>query len=249
MNFKISSISYCGGACGDFLGFLVMATDPLVDNVIIRNTRVSLGLNNNKSIHDVVELLENGRVDWIKASSHIPLNKNLWKEILERNKQFKYKYPEDTIKHYVTETKKRIKHDKFVKNLPASWPFSHSVITGHEHFGLINMCGSMDDYYVWADAMGSEKTTFITITTDKSLKLIKRNARIKNYNRTTSHWKLEDFEIYNAPVKRPQDIRLELEDIYNRDKLKDYIHTHYHSEFNEDNFNKVYDFYMNGQIQ
>ena len=74
MNFKISSISYCGGACGDFLGFLIMATDPLVDNVIIRNTRVSLELNNNKEIRDVVELLETGRVHWHRASSHIPVS-------------------------------------------------------------------------------------------------------------------------------------------------------------------------------
>jgi len=126
---------------------------------------------------------------------------------------------------------------------------NQSIIACHEHITFIDIFGGLDEYFKWADALKSERTVFITVTTENSLEKLKRNDRNKNFNLGAKYWTLSDFYKYDQLIrdsKRAQDIVLELEDIYNKEKLKNFISDTYGNK-NDLIYDKVYDFYMKNQ--
>ena len=242
--YKISSVSYPGGGCGDFLVLLILATSSSVKDVIIDDRYISFMLHNGRESRNHVELLSTGRVEWCKAQNHYgTINKILWKTLLDTKKI-------SSVDKYIHDTLEAINSDSFIRDeLPNWWPFEQSVIACHEHITFIDIFGGLDEYFKWADALKSERTVFITVTTENSLEKLKRNDRNKNFNRGAKYWVLSDFYKYDQLIrdsKRDQDIVLELEDIYNKEKLKNFISDTYGNK-NDLIYDKVYDFYMKNQ--
>ena len=242
--YKISSVSYPGGGCGDFLVLLILATSSSVKDVIIDDRYISFMLHNGRESRNHVELLSTGRVEWCKAQNHYgTINKILWKTLLDTKKI-------SSVDKYIHDTLEAINSDSFIRDeLPNWWPFEQSVIACHEHITFIDIFGGLDEYFKWVDALKSERTVFITVTTENSLEKLKRNDRNKNFNRGAKYWVLSDFYKYDQLIrdsKRDQDIVLELEDIYNKEKLKNFISDTYGNK-NDLIYDKVYDFYMKNQ--
>lgn len=242
--YKISSVSYPGGGCGDFLVLLILATSSAVKDVIIIDGHISFIFHDNKESRNHVELLSTGRVEWHKPQNHYGnKNKILWKTLLDTNKI-------SSVDKYIRETFNAINSDPFVRNkLPNHWPFEQSIIACHEHITFIDIFNGLDEYFKWTDALKSERTVFVTATTENSLEKLKKNDRNKNFHPSAEYFGTSDFYKYDQVIKdnkRDQDIILELEDIYNKEKLKNFISDTYGNK-NDLIYDKVYDFYMKNQ--
>lgn len=242
--YNISSVSYPGGGCGDFLVLLILATSSAVKDVIIIDGHISFIFHDNKESRNHVELLSTGRVEWHKPQNHYGnKNKILWKTLLDTKKV-------SSVDKYIHKTFNAINSDPFVRNkLPRAWPFEQSIIACHEHISFIDIFNGLDEYFKWTDALKSERTVFVTVTTENSLEKLKKNDRNKNFNLGAEYFGISDFYKYDQLIrdnKRDQDIVLELEDIYNKEKLKNFISDTYGNK-NDLIYDKVYDFYMKNQ--
>lgn len=242
--YKISSISYPGGGCGDFLVLLILATSSSVKDVIIDDRYLSFIFHIGGTSSNHVELLSTGRVEWRRPQNHYGnKNKILWKTFLDTKKI-------SSVDKYIHDTLGAINSDSFIRDvLTTKWPFEQSIIACHEHISFIDIFNGLDEYFKWTDALKSERTVFVTVTTENSLEKLKKNDRNKNFNRAAKYWVLSDFYKYDQVIrdnKRDQDIVLELEDIYDKEKLKNFISDTYGNK-NDLIYDKVYDFYMKNQ--
>ena len=131
-------------------------------------------------------------------------------------------------------------------------------ITSHDFPVFVERFNSGEEFFDYVDKISIDRVLFISITTEKSLKLRTLNSLIKSHNKTYDDYiehynrysekQLElykkDVEIFNNS-KRDCDIILELECIYDKEYLRKFLLDNY--SWTDDKYDTVYDYYMSKQ--
>lgn len=131
-------------------------------------------------------------------------------------------------------------------------------ITSHDFPVFVERYNSGIEFFDYVEKLSINRVLFISITTEKSLKFRTLNSLIKSHNKTYDDYikhynrygktQLElykkDVEIFNN-YKRECDITLELEHIYDKEYLRNFLMENY--SWSDDNYDTVYDYYMSKQ--
>ena len=131
-------------------------------------------------------------------------------------------------------------------------------ITSHDFPTFIDRFNSGKEFFEYVNILDIKRVLYITITTDKSLRLRTLNSLVKNngkgYDDYIEHYDkygIHQLEKYKKDKnffldsKRENDIILELECIYDKEYLRNFLLEHYN--WSDTNYDAIYDDYMSKQ--
>lgn len=239
--YEIQSISYHGGCCGDFVRLLILTGDKNVGEVEIKESGyVSLhALATDFWYEDFCKIDEVGAVRSIKALNHTAdFYRRFYIDTIENI---------ESVDDYIKIVDERYENaDEGIRMVEKRWSLTYSIHTFHDHTVFLNKFKSLSEYYQYADHLGIQRTLFIHPITKKSISMFNKNKAYKN----NSFWPfteselIKEYELIKNEM-REGDIFLELEDAYDKEKLRKFLADNYTWE--DKNFDKVYDEYMNRQ--
>lgn len=131
-------------------------------------------------------------------------------------------------------------------------------LTSHDYHVFVERFGNSLEFFRFINELGIKRVLYISITTEKSNKLRTYNSLIKNQDKNLDECE-EHFDKYNIyhlaeyqkeykvflDSKRENDIILELECIYDKEYLRNFLLEHYN--WSDTNYDAVYDYYMSKQ--
>ena len=131
-------------------------------------------------------------------------------------------------------------------------------ITSHDFIVFINRSNGSEEFFKYVDALSIERVLLISITTLNSLRIRTINSMTKNQNKTYEQ-SIELFDKYHVTQleeyrndkkiyldsKRNSDIILELECIYDKEYLRNFLLENYN--WSDSNYDAIYDAYMSKQ--
>ena len=135
---------------------------------------------------------------------------------------------------------------------------NNSIITSHDYYVFFERFGNANEFFKYVNRLSINRVLYISITTKKSLKLKTVNSYTKNLNQTIEHayshldkYGIAQLKQYTNEAKiyldskRDCDIILELECIYDKEYLRNFLLEHYN--WSDTNYDAVYDYYMSKQ--
>ena len=131
-------------------------------------------------------------------------------------------------------------------------------ITSHDFTVFVTRFGDGEEFFRYVDELEIKRVLFVSITTIRSLRIRTINSMIKNHNKTYEQ-SIELFDKYyvtqlqeyqnDAKIyldfKRNSDIILELECIYDKEYLRNFLLENYN--WSDSNYDAIYDAYMSKQ--
>lgn len=131
-------------------------------------------------------------------------------------------------------------------------------ITSHDFTVFVTRFGDGKEFFRYVDELEIKRVLFVSITTIRSLRIRTINSMIKNHNKTYEQ-SIELFDKYyvtqlqeyqnDAKIyldfKRNSDIILELECIYDKEYLRNFLLENYN--WSDSNYDAIYDAYMSKQ--
>lgn len=132
-------------------------------------------------------------------------------------------------------------------------------ITGHDFWVFVSRYGGGTEFFDYVDKLDISRVLYLSTTTEKSLRIATLNTMIKNQNKGYDNYiefidqygesKLEQYKneakIY-LDSKRDCDIMLEVECIYDKEYLRNFLKNNYVS-WSDTNYDVLYDYYMSKQ--
>ena len=132
-------------------------------------------------------------------------------------------------------------------------------ITGHDFWVFVSRYGGGTEFFDYVDKLDISRVLYLSTTTEKSLRIATLNTMIKNQNKGYDNYiefidrygesKLEQYKneakIY-LDSKRDCDIILEVECIYDKEYLRNFLKNNYVS-WSDTNYDVLYDYYMSKQ--
>ena len=231
------AITYHGGACGDFVRLLLTVGDPNVDLVRITDDNKFSIYVNTKDIwfEDFCHIDDVGAIRPIKMCNHIAdFSRTFCNEIRKPG----------SIKQYIN----MIDVHSYKLNMVPSdrWSLQSSITTFHDGFYIIDKFGGLKEYQALSKYYKINETLFICINTQKSLDILNSNKLRKNKSDVPFNLSKHVNESHIiSKEKRKEDKVLELEYIYDKEKLRKFLTDNY--EWEDKNFDRVYDCYMKEQ--
>lgn len=148
---------------------------------------------------------------------------------------------------------KDVLYYKSIPNRRIDYVSSHDLYLFYERYG------NLDLFFKYIDIIDIKRLLYISISTENSIKYRTLNSMIKNHGKTTNDFKvffdkyslyqLEDYrnekKLY-LDSKRDCDIIIELECIYDKEYLRNFLKNNYDG-WSDTNFDAVYDEYMSKQ--
>jgi len=239
--YEVQSISYHGGCCGDFVRLLLVTGDKNVDDVKVAETgEVSLHVTSTDYWHeDFCRIDEAGAVRSLKALNHIAdFYKRFYVDNIDSMK---------TVEDYIeTIDMKYLYIGNHIKSITKRWSLNYSIHTIHDYTVFLEKFNGLKEFYTYMDYLTVKRTLFIVPTTSNSVSIMNNNKYHKNDSTTpfTVIQMNKEYDILQKE-KRNNDIILELEDVYDKEKLRKFLTDNYVWE--DKNFDIIYDEYMNKQ--
>ena len=131
-------------------------------------------------------------------------------------------------------------------------------ITSHDFPTFIDRFNSGKEFFDYVGILDIKRVLYISITTEKSIRYRILNSLIKNQQKNYSDY-LNDYDKYGIEhlkkyqneakiyldSKRKSDIMLELECIYDKEYLRNFLLENYN--WSDSNYDAIYDAYMSKQ--
>lgn len=134
------------------------------------------------------------------------------------------------------------------------------VLSSHDYYVFFERYKNADNFFKYVKEIGIDRVMHISITTEKSLRIRTLNSLIKNhsldYKDYIDHYDkygIYELEVYKNEAKiyldskRDYDIMLELECIYDKEYLRNFLLENYNG-WSDNNFDTIYDNYMSKQL-
>ena len=152
----------------------------------------------------------------------------------------------DDISTVITKIKAERDHAPFMRK---------DYITSHDYYVFFERYNNADEFFKYIEELDITRILYISVTTDKSLRLRTLNALVKNHSKGYDDY-IEHYDKYGIyqleqyrneakiylDSKRKSDIILELECIYDKEYLRNFLLEHYN--WSDSNYDAIYDAYM-----
>ena len=132
------------------------------------------------------------------------------------------------------------------------------IITSHDYYVFMERYGNASEFFKYIEELDITRILYISVTTDKSLRLRTLNSLVKNHGKGYDDY-IEHYDKYGIyqleqyrneakiylDSKRKSDIMLELECIYDKEYLRNFLLENYN--WSDSNYDAIYDAYMSKQ--
>jgi hypothetical protein len=231
-------ISYYGGACGDFLAFLLASGDSSIDDITYKNDMFNISYGNGTNIKIALDAQGAIKGSWQFSKISMRYRKHLFND--ELFNMFSNNNTEEVVKKLEEQT--------------ADFDTTHlndfEVTAGHEII-LFSDCNSIDGFNDFCRLNKFNDTILLTMNNKKSKQITYINSKYKNNNTSIESIDYRNYpdelQFYSDMMNTIECNKIEVIDLFDKEKLKKIIYSLTRKKWNDKFYDLIFDIYMSKQ--